>query len=133
MAQQIGQTALERVEVLLGKRRLRKTAVHLERADRGNQHHSVGGEPSRAALDVEKFLSAEVGAEARLGDGIIRRCHRHTRGKHRIAAVRNVGKRTAVDESRRALERLHKVGCERVLEERRHRADGLEVARSDGL
>ena len=45
--------------------------------------------------------------------------------------MRNVGKRAAVDEGRRAFERLHEVGGERVLEERRHRTDRLQVARGD--
>jgi hypothetical protein len=38
--------------------------VHLERADGRDQHRAVGREPGLAALDVEKLLAAEVGAEA---------------------------------------------------------------------
>ena len=45
--------------------------------------------------------------------------------------MRNVGKRAAVDEGGRALERLYEVGGERILEKRRHRADRLEIARGD--
>ena len=46
-------------------------AMHLERADGGDQHHAVGGEAGLAALDVDEFLAAEVGAEARLGHHVV--------------------------------------------------------------
>ena len=42
--------------------------------------------------------------------------------------MRDVGERAAVDEGRRALERLHKIRRERVLEQRRHRPVALDVA-----
>ena len=45
----------------------------------------------------------------------------------------DVGEGAAVHEGGRALQGLHQVGLERVLEQRGHGADGLEVARGDGL
>ncbi len=53
-------------EVVLGD-----AAVHLERADGGDDHHRVGLQPGLAALDVEELLGAEVGAEAGLGDDVV--------------------------------------------------------------
>src|SRR5262245_63072295 len=43
--------------------------------------------------------------------------------------MRNVGERTAMDESGRAFERLHQVGRQRLLEQHGHRTMRLEVAR----
>ena len=42
-------------------------AMHLERADGGDEHDAVGRQPGLAALDVEEFLGAEIGAEAGFG------------------------------------------------------------------
>ena len=47
--------------------------------------------------------------------------------------MRDVRERAAVDEGRVVLERLHHVRGQRVLEERRHRAVRLDVAREDRL
>ena len=102
-------------------------AVHLERAHGRDDHRGVGREAGLAALDVEELLGAEVGAEARLGDHVVGELERGPRGDHRVAAVRDVGERAAVDERRVVLERLHEVRHQRVLEQHGHRAGGLEV------
>ena len=86
-------------------------------------------EPGFAAFDVEEFLGAEIGAEARLGHHVVGELERGLGGDHRIAAMRDIGERAAMDEGRVVLERLHQVRRERVLEQRRHRAGGREVAR----
>ena len=92
---------------------------------------AAGFKPGLAAFDVEELLRAEVGAETGLGDDIVGELERGSRRDDRIAAMRDVGERAAVDERRRALEGLHEIGLHRVLEQRRHRALGLEVARRD--
>ena len=48
-------------------------------------------------------------------------------GHERVVAVRDVRERAAVDERRLALERLHEVRLDRVLEHDRHCARGLDV------
>jgi hypothetical protein len=45
----------------------------------------------------------------------------------------DIGERPAVDESRRTLQRLHKVGRKRLFQQRRHRAVRLEIARTKGF
>ena len=45
----------------------------------------------------------------------------------------DVGERPAMDEGRVVLQRLHEIGRERVLEQRRHRARGREVPGGDGF
>ena len=88
----------------------------------------VGLEPRLAAFDVEEFLGAEIGAEARLGDHVVGELERGLGGDHRVAAMRDIGERTAMDEGRVVLERLHQVRRERILEQRRHRAGGRQIA-----
>ena len=80
-----------------------------------------GCKPGLAALDVEELLAAEVGAEAGFGHHVVGELERGGGGQHRIAAVRDVGERPAVDEGRRAFQRLHQVRRQRVLEQRGHR------------
>ena len=88
---------------------------------------AVGLQAGLAALDVEELLGAEVGAEAGFGHHVVGELQRGRRRRHRVAAVRDVGERAAVDEGRRAFQRLHQVRRDRVLEQRGHRAVGLEL------
>ncbi len=53
--------------------------------------------------------------------------------QHRVAAMRDIGERPAVHEGGRAFQRLHQIGGQRLLEQRRHRAMRLEVAGADGF
>ena len=103
-------------------------AVHLERPDGGHQDHAVGRDAGFAALDVHELLGAEIGAEAGFGHDVVGELERRRGRQHRIAAMGDIGERTAVDEGRRAFERLHQVGRERFLEQHGHGARGLEVA-----
>ena len=64
--QQVRQTRLQRLEVLVVEIGLRHAAVVLQRAHRGHDDHRVGIEARKAALDVEELLRAQVGAEAGL-------------------------------------------------------------------
>ncbi len=57
----------------VASRSLRHAAVHLEGADRGDDHDGRGVEARRAALEVEELLAAEVEGEARLGHGVVGR------------------------------------------------------------
>ena len=47
--------------------------------------------------------------------------------------MRDVGERAAVNERRRAFQRLHQIRCDRVLEQRRHGAVALQLARAHRL
>ena len=81
-----------------------------------------------AAFDVDELLAAEIGAEAGFGHHVIGELERRRGRQHRIAAVRDIGERSAVDEGRRAFERLHQIWRERLFEQRGHGAVRLEVA-----
>ncbi len=130
---EIGEALLQRREVLLLEIVLGHPAMHLERADGRHQHHAGGRQPCLAAFDVEELLGAEIGAEAGLGDHIVGELERGLGGDHRVAAMRDIGERAAMDEGRVVLERLHQVRRERILEQRRHRAGRRQVLGGDGL
>ena len=83
---------------------------------------AAGSRPGLAALDVEELLGPEVGAEAGLGHHVVGQLQRGARGDHGVAAMGDVGERPAMDEGRVALERLHEVGLDGVLEQHRHGA-----------
>ena len=108
-------------------------AMHLERADGGDQHHAVGRDAGLAALDVEEFLAAEVGAEARFGHDVIGELQGGRGRQHRVAAMGDVGEWAAMDEGGGAFQRLHEVRRQRILEQRGHRAMGLEIGGADRL
>ena len=133
MLQQVGKARLERLEVLLVELVFRHAAVVLKRANRGNHDHGVGLEARQATLDVEKLLRAQIGTEACLGDGVVAERQSHPRRHDGVAAMRDVGEGAAVDERGRALERLHEVRLERVLEQRGHGAFGVQIVSGDGL
>ena len=133
MLQQVGKTRLQSLEVLLVEIGFRHAAVIFERAHRGDDHHCIGLQPREAAFDVEELLRTQIGAEARLGHAVVAERHGHARGHDGVAAMRDVGERAAVHERRRALERLHQVGLERVLQQRAHRALGMQIVRGDGF
>ncbi len=127
MALEIGEALLERRDILLLEIVLGDAAMHLERADGGDDHGAIGLQPGLAAFDVEEFLGAEIGAEAGFGHHIVAELERGLGGDHRVAAMGDIGERAAMDEGRIVLERLHEVRRERVLEQRRHRARGREI------
>ena len=105
-------------------------AVHLERPHRRDDHRRLGLQPAHATLDVEELLGAEVGAEPRFGDDDVGERERRARRENAVAAVRDVAERPGVHEGRSALERLHEIRANRVLEQQRHRAGGAQLAGS---
>ena len=133
MAQEIGQAPLQGGEVLLVQFRLGCAPVVLQGPDGGHQHHRVGGEAGHAAFDVQELLSAQVGAEAGLGDGVVPQLQSHPGGHHRVAAVGDIGKGAAVDEGRGALQSLDQVGLQGVLQQGGHGPGGLQIAGGDRL
>ena len=133
MAQKVGKPRLERGKVLPPQLVLLQSAVHFERAHGGDHHARRRRKTGEAALDVEELLRAEVGAEARLRDDVIPHFERRFGRHDGVAPVRDVGKRPAVHEGGRPLERLHEVGLQGVFQQRAHGALRLQIARRDGL
>ena len=69
----------------------------------------------------------------RLGDDVVAELEADEVGDERRVAVGDVGERAAVDERGLALERLHEVRLDRVLEEHGHRAGRLQLLGRDRL
>ena len=133
MPAEIGEPGLHRGMVLLAEIGLGHAALGLDRAQRRHDDRSGGLEPGLAAFDVEEFLGAEIGAEAGFGHDIIGEIERRARRDHRIAAMRDIGERAAMNEGGRAFERLHEIGHQRVLEQDGHRAMRLQISRGHRL
>ena len=130
---EIRDAALERRDVLGGQVGDLDAAVVLHRAHRRHDDRRRGAHARRAGQDVDELLGAEVGAEPGLGHDVVGEPQRGLRRDRRVAAVRDVGERAAVDERGRVLEGLHEVRRERVAEDRGHRAVRVEVAGPHGL
>ena len=129
---QVGEALLERCHVDLAELLLVEAAVHLERADRRDDDNSIRLEAGEAALDVEEFLGTEVGTEACFRDDVVGELQRELRRHDAVAAMGDVRERASVDEGRRALERLHEVRLDGILEEQRQSTRDIEFFRADG-
>ena len=127
---EVRQSFLERTEIFLRECLLVRAALHLERTHGGDQYGRLRIQPARAALDVEELLGAEVRAEARLRHDDIRERERGARREDAVAAVRDVAERAGVHERGTSFERLHEVRADGILQQHRHRARRIEVARA---
>ena len=130
---QVGQALFQCLHILLGEVCLGDAAVILEGTDGGYQHHSRRCQPRHAALDVHELFSTQVGAEACLGDAVVCQLQGQLGGTHRVAAVGDVGKGTAVHQGRGVLQGLDQVGLDGVLEQGSHRTFSLEIPAVDRI
>ncbi len=128
MAREVGGARLD-----LGRPTLEVTTVVLERPDGGDEHDCARAEIADPARDVEELLHPHVGREAGLGDHVLAELQSDAVGDERVVPVGDVRERTAVDEGRLALERLHEVRLDRVLEDDGERARRLDVLGGHGL
>src|SRR6185437_15364867 len=71
MALQIGETLLDSRDVLFFEPVARHAAMHLERPHGSDNNRRGRPEASFAALDVEEFLSPEIGAESGFGYDVV--------------------------------------------------------------
>ena len=132
VAQQVRYALLQRLQVLRRQVLFVHAPVHLQGPHSSDHHHRVRYQPGHAALDIQEFLRAQVRAEARLSHGIVPHAHGHPRRHHGIASVGDVGEGPAVHEGRGALQGLHQVGLQGVLQQRRHGAGGLQIPGGHG-
>ena len=107
--------------------------MHLESAHGAGDDHGARRKAAVAAHDVHELLGAQVGGEAALGDHVVAELHRDLVGDDRVVALGDVGERAGVDERGVALERLHEVRLDGVLEQHRHGAAGAEVVGGERL
>ena len=130
---QVAQALFQGLEVLLLQGVLVGAAGQLEGLDGGHQHDAGGGQSGRAALDVHEFFGPQVGAEAGLGDHVVGVGQGGLGGDDAVAAVGDVGKGPAVDEHGGALQGLHQVGLDGLLQQGGHGPLGVDVPGVDGV
>src|SRR5260370_3815662 len=126
MTGEVRKSALQWGDVSLPQHVACDAAVHFQGTDGRHDDSGVRPEPSLAAFYIEEFFGSEIGAEPGLGYDVIRQLERRRRRNHRIAAMRNIAERAAMDKGGVALERLDEVWRDCVLEQYRHRACRLE-------
>ena len=100
---------------------------------RGDEDDRARREVADAADDVHELLHPHVRAESGLGDDDVAELQRDPVGDERVVAVGDVRERPAVDERGLALERLHEVRLDRLLEQDGHRAGRLQLLGGHGL
>ena len=133
MLVEVVQPALHGGRVRRGQVPAGHSPMPLQCAHRRYQHHGSGVQTRRDALDVEELLGAQIESETSLGHRPVGVRQRHLRGQDRIATVRDVGKRPAMDQRRNAFQRLHQVRHHGVAQQRHHGAHCLEVGSRDQL
>ena len=119
MAREIRKTEIDRTV-----RRPARGAKRFERDDDGGCRRHVA---AHRHDEIEKLLGAKIGGEAGFVDDVVGEMQTEPLRDDAARAVRDIRKRTAVDDGRRAFRGLHQVGHQGVVQQQHHRADGLEV------
>ena len=103
-------------DIFRSKLRFSQSAVHFESADCCHDNDCIRSEACKAAFDVEEFFSTEVSTEACFSYGIISHFQSVFCSHYAVAAVSDIGKRTAVNEGRRTFERLYEIRFDCIFE-----------------
>ena len=127
MTKQVRNALFKRRQILLAQHLLIQAAVHLEGTDRGHNDHRIRNQSGHAALYVQELLRPQIRTESGLSDRITAHAHGHLGGHHAVAAMRDIGKRSAMHKSRRPFQCLHQIGLQRILEQGRHGTGRLQV------
>ena len=71
MLQQVGETLFQRLKIFVVQLCLGYTAVIFQCAYGGDNNNGGGLETCKTALDIQKLLCAQIGAESGFGNGVI--------------------------------------------------------------
>ena len=132
MARKIGKPRAQRLPVWQRKRIFCGAPVHFQRAYRRHKNHGARRNAGAAALNIKKFLCAEVRSKAGLCNRVVTKTHRKARCNHGVAAVRNVCKRSAVHNGRSPLQRLHQIRLQSIPQKRCHGALRMQLPAKHG-
>ena len=117
MTVQIAETFGQRHHVQVFHRLLCRAAVQFQTAQGGHEHGQLRVNTQFSAFDVEEFLGTQVGTESGLCHDIVAQAQAQLRCHQRVAAVGDVGERTAVYYCGRVLCGLHQVRLHRVFQQ----------------
>ena len=115
MSQQIGKAPAQRRRVLRGQLGLIGATVEFQGPDRGHDDHRIRTQSRPTALDIQKFLGTQIGAEARLRHHIVPQPQGSLGGGYAVAAVGDAGEGATVDDGS-PLQRLGQIGADGVLQ-----------------
>ena len=115
MLVKIFKTFLETFNVWLFYLALLYSAVHLQTVACRYYYHQVGQAVELTALDVQKFLCAQVSTESCLCDNIVTDRKACLGRQYGVTSMGDIGKRSAMDDDRRIFCRLHEVRLQRIL------------------
>ncbi len=107
------------------------SAVGLEGASRDDENRRVGSQTAVTALDIEELLRADVSTETRLGKQIIATLDTDQIGEDAAVAVRDIGKRTSMDQRRCIFQCLQQVRPQRIFHQDSHRPGCTNLLGSD--
>src|SRR2546427_4285260 len=130
---EVREAGSEGFEVLMGEGFLLHAAVVLERAHAHDEDRGVRSQSALAAHEVHELLATEIGAESGLRDDDVPETEGDPVRQDAAVPVRDVRERPAVDERGRALEGLHQVRHERVLQQDRGGSMHVQVAHAHRL
>ena len=133
MPAKIGAPCRDSLNVLSTEIRFGDATIHLHRAHGRNHHYGIGRNPGLPALDVHKLLSPKVRPKTGFRHHVVGKFQRRLRGNDRVAAMRDIGKRTAMDKGRIVLQRLDKVRLHGLCKQHRHCPVRLDVPAVDWL
>ncbi len=88
-------------------------------------------QPGQTAFDIKELLGTKIGPETSFCHYIIGQTKRGLRGDDRIASMRDIGERAAMDEHRIVFERLYEIWQDRILHDHGHRAFDPQIAHID--
>ena len=106
--------------------------MHLQSLGGDNEDGECGLQPCLPAFDIKEFLSAKVGSEACLGNGVVAVGEGEFGGKHRRTSVGNVCKGASVDESWCLLGGLYEIGMDGIDEQGCDGSRDTEVVDGEG-
>jgi len=90
--------------------------VHFQSLCSGNDNSQLGLQTALAAFDVIELLRSQVCTEAGFRHYIVAKCHCHFGGENGVAAMCNIGERTAMNKSGCPFGSLYQVGMNSVLQ-----------------
>ena len=96
---------------------LRQTAMHLQRTDSGHNNHCRRLQARKTAFYIQEFLSTKVSTEAGLSNHDICIFKSEFSCHDGVAAMGNVGERTAVNKGRCPLQSLYQIRLNGILKE----------------